>query len=268
MLRSIFLKTLRDYRKSSIWWTIGILLMVVYIVALFPTIQTSMRGYAEMAEQFPEALKAAFGGEQGWDLFNPAGYLRTYAFSMMIPLLFLILAGGVGSNAIAGEEEKGTLDLLLSNPVPRWQVLVEKFGAMVAYTTALASVTWLSMYLMALTVGMDIGAGNLAAGVFSVTLLALTFGTLALAIGAASGNRGLSTGVAVSLGIAAYVLYTMSAVVKSMRDYRLLSPWYYYAGSDPLKNGLDLGHAAVLFGLIMAFFAAALFVFRRRDISV
>jgi ABC-2 type transport system permease protein len=194
--------------------------------------------------------------------------MRTYAFSMMVPLLFLILAVGVGSNAIAGEEEKGTLDLLLANPVPRWRALVEKFGAMVVYTAALALVMWLSMYLMALAVGMDIGAGKLASGVAATTLLALTFGTLALALGAASGNRGLSTGVAIALGLAAYILYTMSAAVKSMRDWRVLSPWYYYAGADPLGNGLNLGHTAVLVALIVVFLGAALFAFQRRDLSV
>ena len=37
----------------------------------------------------------------------------------MVPLLLLIAAIGAGAGAIAGEEERGTLDLLLSLPVSR-----------------------------------------------------------------------------------------------------------------------------------------------------
>ena len=37
----------------------------------------------------------------------------------MLPLLLLVYAIGAGSRAIAGEEESGTLDLLLAHPLSR-----------------------------------------------------------------------------------------------------------------------------------------------------
>lgn len=45
-----------------------------------------------------------------------------------------------------------------------------------------------------------------------------------------------------------------------------LSPWYYYAGSEPLANGFDVAHFLVLVGLAVAAFAAALLAFNRRDL--
>ena len=46
----------------------------------------------------------------------------------MVPLLLLVAAIGAGARAIAGEEERGTLDLLLSTPVSRRRLALEKLG--------------------------------------------------------------------------------------------------------------------------------------------
>ena len=67
-------------------------------------------------QRLSEALKAfiAFGGDL--DYVSGAGYLGSELFAFMVPLLLLIAAIGAGARAIAGEEERGTLDLLLANP--------------------------------------------------------------------------------------------------------------------------------------------------------
>jgi ABC-2 type transport system permease protein len=57
-------------------------------------------------------------------------------------------------------------------------------------------------------------------------------------------------------------------VVEVLEPYRRLSPFYYFIGADPLKNGLNPGHAAVLIGLTVVFLVVALFAFERRDLAV
>ena len=49
----------------------------------------------------------------------------------MLPLLLLVFAIGLGARAIAGSEQEGTLELLLSNPVTRRTVVAERYLAMV-----------------------------------------------------------------------------------------------------------------------------------------
>jgi len=264
MLGSVFLKSLRDYRKSFIWWAIGLSAFLIYVLSLYRTVVASVK--MEVLKAMPEAVMAFFGA-QGMDITQPAGYLRMYVFSILVPLMFLVLAVGAGSGAIAGEEENGTLDLLLANPVPRRRVLLEKFAAFAAYTGALAVVAWASLVIGARAAGMEIAAGNLAAGVASILLLSLCFGTLALALGAASGSRGLGTGAALALGIAGYLIHTMSTIVEAMEPYRYLSPWYYYIGADPARSGLNPVHAGVLVALTLAFLAFGLYTFERRDLS-
>jgi ABC-2 type transport system permease protein len=57
-------------------------------------------------------------------------------------------------------------------------------------------------------------------------------------------------------------------MVASLQPYRKLSLLYYYIGADPLRNGLNVGHAAVLAGVSALLLAVAMVVFQRRDVGV
>ena len=263
-MRNILLKNLRDQRKSFMWWSIGIGSLLILTILFYPSVADSPE-FDELFENMPEALAKLFIGEVS-DLTSPEGYLNSQLFVLLIPLMFLFFAIARGSGAIAGEEEKGTLDLLLSYPVKRSRVVMEKFGSMVVTILALAFVMWLSMAVSAVAVGMDISLVRIAEATLSGALLGLTFGTLAFALGCAKSNRGLSMGVASALGVAAYFLNALAPAVGILEPFRELSLFYYYIGADPLSNGLDLGHAAVLIGLTGIFLIVALVTFERRDL--
>ncbi|OQA39767.1 MAG: hypothetical protein BWY52_03039 [Chloroflexi bacterium ADurb.Bin325] len=55
--------------------------------------------------------------------------------------------------------------------------------------------------------------------------------------------------------------------MKGLKPYRILSPFYYATAADPLANGLNWGHAAVLATLIALFAAVAWATFQRRDLA-
>ncbi len=267
MLRNVFLKTLRDQRRALLWWAVGIVGLAFYLALLYPSIRDNAATYDRILKAMPETLAKTMIGDFG-SYGSPEGYLNSSLFFMAAPLLFLIYAISVGSGAIAGEEEQGTLDLLLSNPLPRWRVVVEKFVALVIGTLFLALVQWLGLIVGAVAVNMQISSGRLAEINLSCALLGLAIGTLALAVGCLRGDRSLSVGVASTVGVAAYFLNSLAASVKSLEPYRKLSFFYYFIGADPLKNGLDAGHVAVLVGVTLVLLAVALVVFERRDVAV
>ena len=47
-----------------------------------------------------------------------------------------------------------------------------------------------------------------------------------------------------------------------------MSPFNWYLGGEPLKNGLQWGHAGLLLGLAVLFIAAGTWRYNRRDIAV
>ena len=265
MLNSVLLKTLRDQRRTFLWWSAGLSAVNALIIILYPSVEDVPELDAIM-ESMPEALARLFMGDVV-NLTSPEGYLNSQLFILVLPLLFLVFTIGRGSGAIAGEEERGTLDLLLSLPVRRSQVVLEKFVAMVAATMALGFVSWLSMAAAALAVGMEIDFVRLGEVTLSCTLLGLAFGAMALALGCAKGSRGLCLGVTSALAIAAYFLNALAPIAESLEPAQKLSPFYLYIGADPLTSGLNFVHAGVLTGLTTGFLAIGVVLFGRRDLA-
>lgn len=266
MLRTLFLKSIRDQQRSLPWWIVGIVGISMMTILFYPSL-ADMPGLDDLTEQLPEALLAAFAGEFS-DFTSPAGFLNSQLFFFLLPLVFMFFAIAGGSSAIAGEEERGTLDLLLANPIPRWRIVVEKFAAIIVLTLVLAFALFLALAIGALVVDMDIGLLALAQVTTSVFLLAAAFGSLSLALGCLTGKRGLSIGLSAGIGLGAYFLNAMAPLVHSLEGYRVLSPFYYYIGADPLANGLNAVHVLVLLGLITVPLAVAVWGFGRRDLAV
>jgi beta-exotoxin I transport system permease protein len=264
MLNNVFLKSLREQRSSLIWWAVGVIALCLFTVSFYPSLSKSP-GITQYLDQAPEWVKSLVGSV---DYALPVGYLEGELFSLMAPILFLIFAISRGSGAIAGEEQAGTLDLLLANPLSRRRILLEKAASMAVATLALGVAFWIGLALGALMVGMDINYLHLADATFSCALLGLLFGAVALAAGSASGKRGLTIGVAAALGVAAFFLNSLVPLVKGLEGLSKLSPFYYYLNSKPLENGLNWLHVTVLIAATIFFIGLSVFIFDRRDIRV
>ena len=268
MLSNIFLKALRDRRLALFWWSFGFAVTNFLICSFYPTVKKSAGDLEAYIDNMPEAFKAAFLGGSGLDIVSPVGYLNAELFTLVIPIMFLIFAIGFGSRAIAGEEEDGTLDLLLSNPLPRQRVVLEKFLAMVLGSGLLGLVAWLSLLLGAQAFDMDVSSGQLAAATTSSVLLGLTVGTLALAVGCATGRKGMAVAVGAGFTTVSYIFNILTKIAESLESYEKLSLFYYQVDVDPLRHGLKIGDAAVFVGVIAVFLVVALFLFQRRDLAV
>jgi beta-exotoxin I transport system permease protein len=266
VLRNVFLKTLADVRRALAWWSLGLIGMAALMIAVYPTVRDNP-DLNELVQDYPEALKAfiAFGGDV--DYVSGAGYLGSELFSFMVPLLLLIAAVGAGARATAGEEEGGTLDLLLANPISRRRLVVEKLAALAAELGLLALVLWLSLLVGGELVGMDVSAAHLGAATAAAALLAFAFGAIAVCAGAVSGRRGVAVGVAAAGAVAAYLVNSLAALVDFLEPVRKASPYYHYVASDPLRHGLGLGNAAFLVALALLAATVAVVSFDRRDLT-
>ena len=265
MLRNTFWKTLRDLRRALAWWSLGTVALSAFIVAVYPSVRDNPE-LNKMVENYPDALKALFGLGQGVDYTSAVGYLNSELFSFMLPLLLLVAAIGAGARAIAGEEERGTLDLVLANPVSRRRLILDKLAALVAEVAALGLVSWLSLVIGCRIVGLNVSSSHLAAATAAAVLLAVSFGAIALFVGAATGRRGAAIGAAGAGAVAAYLLSSLAELVGFLEPLRGASPFYHYVAQDALGTGLALDHVAFLLGLVLAASTAAVVAFARRDL--
>jgi ABC-2 type transport system permease protein len=263
MLGSVLTQTVRAARRGLLWWSAGIAALVLFTVSLYPSIEGN-DDLARAAEDYPEALQAFFGGD--FDIASPAGYLNAELFSFMVPLLLLVYAISAGARAIAGEEESGTLDLLLAYPVSRARLALEKAGALALQLAVLALALFVTVAASAQLVSMDIAASSVTAAVVGTYLLALAYGVLALLVGAATGRRALAVGASAALAAAAYLLNGLAQVVDVLEPWRVLSPFEWLG--VPIRDGLSPGGGAALLLAAATATAIAVPLFDRRDIAV
>ena len=184
----------------------------------------------------------------------------------MAPLILLIFAVGAGADAVAGEEERGTLDFLLAHPLRRRDYVVQRFLALAALVAVLSAVLLLTVWLGSLAVDLEIGFGRLVAASASVGMLALLFGTLALAAGSVWPGRARAIAVATGVAVAAWLLDGLGQAVDVLDAWRPLSPYYQAIGRNPLREGAPWsgwGALAAATALLAAVAAAGL---ERRDL--
>lgn len=259
-------RSLADHRRSFVAWTIGIGLYVALIVVVWPSIRDSSQ-LTKAFQDYPETLKELFGGEASFDFATSAGYLNAELFSLMYPLFLSVFAIAFASTTLAGEEERGVLDLVLAYPVRRTRVVTEKAAALFAALAALAVLTGAVMWVVGLAVDLDAGFGNLAAAIVGSALVGAVVGGVTLFAGAWRGSRAAAIGAGAAVFGAGYLLQVLSAFVDGLDAVRWLSPMYLANRQTPIRGGWPWPEYAVLAAVTAVLVLAARVRFSRRDLG-
>lgn len=263
-LHSVFERTIHEHRRSLAVWSSGLLVLVAVEAALFPTIRSNPQ-LTNLRQTYPKALRSLFGIS---DLTTGVGFMRAEVFSVVAPMLLIVMAVLWGGDLIAGEEDRGTIDILMANPVSRRRVLLEKWAALTAGVVGAGAALGLALAIVLPAVDLRISAAGAAAAVVAVVALALLFGTLALTVGAATGRRGLARGSAAVAAVAAYLVSSLADLVGWLKDVRPVSPWYHALGVDPLARGFSPAHLLLPLVLTVVVAAVGIVAFDRRDLAV
>jgi ABC-2 type transport system permease protein len=73
-------------------------------------------------------------------------------------------------------------------------------------------------------------------------------------------------GVAAAVGIVGWLINGFAPLVSGLGWSKYLSLFYYYAGHDPLTQGVDIGDIIVLLGLTLLLTGLAMLGIERRDL--
>jgi beta-exotoxin I transport system permease protein len=263
-LHSVFERTFHEQRRALYGWGAGMFLLALTITSLYPTIRGNPQ-LATLHETYPKALRSLFGIT---DLTTGVGFLRAELFSLVAPMLIVVLGILWGGDMIAGEEDRGTIDVLMANPISRRRVVLEKWAALVLGIAAAAAALGLGLVIGVPAAAMHVGWGPSVAAIVSTAMLGVLFGTVALTLSAATGRRGLARGTTAVLAVAAYLLSSLADLVSWLRPLRPLSPWYHALGIDPLASGFSPWHFFVLVVSTVLIVAVSVVTFERRDLAV
>lgn len=258
MLISIFTQSYQELRRPVFYWTVGILCLAGLVLLAFPMLDLfiDLDWLGEQSSAF-----FLFGHEPGQLKFSHLGdWLHAVGFGLFFPLSLSVYASILGSWLVAGEEERGSLGLLLAAPLARWRFMFEK--SVVLLVSVLRPVAGLGLAVWVMSwFGVRIsGVGYLLIGLF---LLGLFFGALALAVGSFSGRQRLSLGISLACLALAFALSRLPSAMPVGHMLRLFSPVSHYE-SSAVSPVFLLG----LLALTLICFGLAWIGFERRDLAV
>jgi ABC-2 type transport system permease protein len=254
---------LRDQRRPLVLWALALAAVTVIYVGFYPAVGGA--DLQAMVDVLPEGLAAAMGYDQ---LGSAAGYLTAKVFGLLGPALLLVFGIGRGAKLLAGLEEDGGLELELTCPVPRTQVVRERLaGLLVGLVALVAVLTAVTLAFWALIDLDDATAGGILATSLGLLLLVAAVATVTFAAGAATGRRGVAVAVGSALAVTAYLADAIGGTVEGASWLTDLSPWSWYLAGDPMREGLDPSGFGLLALLTVGGTLAALRTFDRRDLG-
>jgi ABC-2 type transport system permease protein len=239
----------------------------VLFVSLFPSIATSGVDFEAYMESLPPALQAAFGASGGLAFTTIEGFLAVELYQFFWVLLLGIYVAYQAGGLIAGDVERGRMDVLLAAPVFRRRVVVEKFLSLVSGVVVVNLVVALLVYVAVVAIGESVSVVDLAA----VHLLSIPYLLACEAIGLLLSVLTDDSDVAQRGGLGAiFGLFVLETISQSADVGWLgaLSPTRYYDPTAILVSGeYDWTGTVILLVGTAALVAVSAWWFRRTDIE-
>jgi len=266
MMRSIFLKTLYDRRFFLLGWTIGFAAIAALLASFYPAMHQDGAIDALLANM-PAAFKGLIG-DLG-DLSRLDTYIAAQLFDSRVPLIAGIMAIILGLGLSVSDEEKGELRTILSLPVSRTKLFLQKWLAMLSIMVVVTAGMVVGIYavLPFIDIPTDIAPEDMARLAGMTLLIMVTYGTIPFAVGFATGKRAAATGLSILTIICRFILSTFGQAVDWLADYEKLSLLHYFPAVDIVKDGIDPKDAAVFGVVTVVLLIAAWLRFRGRDVN-
>ena len=239
----------------------------VLFVSLFPSIASSGVDFEAYMESLPPAMQAAFGAIGGLAFTTIEGFLAVELYQFFWVLMLGIYLAYQAGGLIAGDVERGRMDVLLAAPVFRRRVVVEKFLSLVSGVVVVNLVVGLLVYGAVVAIGESISVADLAA----VHLLSVPYLLACGAIGLLLSVLTDDSDVAKRGGLGAiFGLFLLETISQSadLGWLGAISPTRYYDPTAILVSGeYDWVGAAILLAGTAGLVALSAWWFRRKDIE-
>ncbi|MBN2386196.1 MAG: ABC transporter permease subunit [Anaerolineales bacterium] len=262
---TVILQILRRSRGAILGWGLSLGLLGFYMMQFYDTLAEQQGILEELISNYPPQLMAFFGGTE--NLFSPQGFLSMEFFSIM-PVIVGIYAIVTGSGLLLGDEENGTLDLLLAHPVSRTKFY---FGRAIASALSIALIliiVWIAFAGgVAISEQLDLGALEMLRPFIVLFAMLFLFQMLSLLLSMVLPSRSTATMAAGLLLVGSYFVNSLSEFNQTFDKLADYLPLRYYQSGYAIE-GLNGEWLLGLFGFGLLFALLGWILFLRRDIRV
>ncbi len=156
------------------------------------------------------------------------------------------------------------MDVLLGNPLPRWQLVVGNFLATAVLLLGILAILGLFTWIPAKLMDIDLSLGKVAEAVLNMWPLCVSLGSLAMLCSAVFHRRVLAVAIPGAVLVAMYFVNALGNTVEGLEDARPFTVFYHYGSA--IENGVDWpSFIGVTLAALLLLLLAAL-AFNRRDI--
>ncbi|ALC92185.1 ABC transporter [Bacillus sp. FJAT-18017] len=264
---NIFARELKAHLKSLVFWSIGIVFMVISGMGKFSYYEGSGEAVNELISQIPKTLRTVLGFGD-FDLTKASGFYGVLFLYLVI--MATIHAVMLGANIISKEERDKTTEFLMVKPVSRSRIITFKLLAAIVNVVILNLVTLVSSmaivnsYASGEEVSSEIGL--LIAGLFILQVMFLVIGT---GIAALCKNPKSAASLATTILLGAFILSVIVDMNENLEGLKYITPFKYFDAAQML-NGTGFDAVYVLLSvIIISIMVWVTYIFyRKRDLQV
>lgn len=243
-------------------WGIGLALFGAMYTSLFPQVSEQMSALADLS------IYQAMGVQLG----SFEGYIGSTVV-LFAPIILGIYGIITSTGTLAGEEDSGTLELVLAMPLHRWQIVTMKALAIAVATFLILVIAGAGNALVLAqikrTVAVDVTPWRLFVAVLNGWPITMTFVMIGLFLSAYLPSRRAAALVLTVIFIASYFGENVAGLVTSLEFLKPISLFTYFDTSPSVfQQGVVAGDVLFLLLIAALFFFLALLSFQRRNVTV
>ena len=251
---TLFLHEIKRNKISLIVWSYALAFMLGVCVFIYPEMQSQM---GDLSTMFSDM--GAFTEAFGMDTLNFGEFMGYFGVEIgnTLGLGGALMAGIIGISALSKEERDGTSEILLTLPVSRVQVVLEKLLFCIFHIFAVnaAAVIFSTIGIAAIDVEAD--AGKIALIFLSNFLMQLEIMAITFGISACLDKNSIGIGIGISFGL--YFLNILANLEDSLEFIGKITPFGYASSAYIIEHGkidvwpLVIGIVLMGLGVALAF---------------
>lgn len=261
---NIFLHELKANRKSTLIWTLSLVALVIFFMALFPSITKDADGFKKVLENYPEGVRKALG--VSIDSITSLLGFYSYVFTYVV-LCGAIQAMNLGTSILSKEVREKTADFLLTKPVTRKQIVTAKL--MSAFTSlVLTNIVFIIAAIITVNAVSDKSFDMNTFFLISLTAFFVECMFLALGILISVSVPKIKSVLSISLGtVFGFFILSMLGSVIGEKAIRYLTPFKYYDTAYIIKHqSYEAVYIMIEIVFIIAAIAISYAVYSKKDI--
>lgn len=258
----LLIQELKFRRNAIIGWGLGLCFFPLVYVGIYPSVAEEMAGLADL-----EIYKA-----MGMNL-NTFGDWIGSILIILLPLVISIFVIGNGTGTLAGEEEDGRLEMLVTLPIPRWQIVTAKALALTISAGLIylivSGASWGVFGAIKDQIETDLTGREVFLAVLSPFPFVFAMGMVSLFLAAFTSSRRYATMIATTILVVSYFGSNLAASTALLEPFEPFFLYTYLDGTGAaIKNGQQTGDILVLLGVGLVAFILALIFFQIRRLTV